>query len=260
VNQEYSIDTFDEHVPLVSIRDASAITVGVSIVGDGEAAAPATADKNAGKKTQPASATASAAPHEASTAAPVEGSGTTVALSRPKRTIAARTVELMVVGVGVVKVAKFSLDADDSGFNKSLIDKRAARQKEHQSLLYITDSGRQVAGRDYHHQVCLVHLVRVFLTDFAIHLRGTTFGTASTGMHAMVCSGRDVERVFHAYHTHCAELCMIFRTGHLQRVLGRRRADRVRHLPHGLPPGLPRPHLHARRQLLVLPAPPVRHM
>jgi hypothetical protein len=159
VNQEYSIDTFDEHVPLVSIRDASAITVGVSTVGDGEAAAPATADKNAGKKTQPASATDSAAPHEASTAAPTEAPSTALALSRPKRTLAARTVDMMVEGVGVVKVAKFSLDADDSGFNKALIDKRAARQKEHQSLLYITDSGRQVAGRDYHHQVCTVLLL-----------------------------------------------------------------------------------------------------
>jgi hypothetical protein len=78
------------------------------------------------------------------------GSGA-VATSRPKRNLSARTVDMMVEGLGVVKVSKFSLDPEDNGFSK-VIDKRAARRKEQEALLYVSNSGRQVAGRDYHHQ------------------------------------------------------------------------------------------------------------
>lgn len=84
----------------------------------------------------------------------------TLTASRPKRTTSARTVDMMVEGVGVVKVSKFSLDADDTDLSKAL-DKRAARQREHQSLLYVSHSGRQVAGRDFDHQVGVSSSFRV---------------------------------------------------------------------------------------------------
>ena len=72
--------------------------------------------------------------------------------ARPRRSTSARTVDMMVEGVGMVKVAKFSLDAEDSGFNK-IIESRAARQRQHQEqLMYVFQSGRQVAGRDFEHQ------------------------------------------------------------------------------------------------------------
>lgn len=179
MNQEYSIDTFDEHAPLVSIRDirldtTAADTAAIALsratsTGDASVAEPATtaADANAmdvapeAAKESAATSQGSAAavPDTSSSSAPVakgdaKAEGTSsLAASRPKRTVAARTVDVVVEGVGVVKVAKFSMDPEgDSGFSKAM-EQRAARQKEQQGLLYISTSGRQVAGRDYHHQV-----------------------------------------------------------------------------------------------------------
>lgn len=169
VNQEYSIDTFDEHAPLVSIRDIRVDTATDTVAalsratstGDASVAETAVADADAMDVTAAAPAEGAAAAPDRTAAVPdtatageaKEDGNRSLAASRPKRTVAARTVDMVVEGVGVVKVAKFSLDPEgDSGFSKAM-EQRAARQKEQQGLLYISTSGRQVAGRDYHHQV-----------------------------------------------------------------------------------------------------------
>jgi hypothetical protein len=146
-NQEFSIETFDEHAPLVSIRS---FRVDPSDEKEDTAAA-APADISAAAVKTDAEA-ADAEGEQAQTAAvDVEAGSSTVAASRPKRNLSARTVDMMVEGLGVVKVSKFSLDPEDNGFSK-VLDKRAARRKEQEALLYVSHSGRQVAGRDYHHQ------------------------------------------------------------------------------------------------------------
>ncbi|KAJ1441544.1 hypothetical protein B484DRAFT_106271 [Ochromonadaceae sp. CCMP2298] len=74
--------------------------------------------------------------------------------SRPQRTVQPRTVDMKVAGVGMVKVSRFSLDID-TVLKEDAGGARARRQREQQSLLYVSNSGRQVAGRDFQHQdVC----------------------------------------------------------------------------------------------------------
>ena len=63
---------------------------------------------------------------------------------------------MMVEGLGIVKVSKFSLEDDTNTSTNNTIsnalDRRAARQAEQSAVLYISSSGRQVAGRDFEHQ------------------------------------------------------------------------------------------------------------
>jgi hypothetical protein len=70
--------------------------------------------------------------------------------SRPKRQIISRTVDIMVEGIGMVPVSKFSLDLDVMGNISST--KRQKKHNHQHSMTYISSSGRQVAGRDYEHQ------------------------------------------------------------------------------------------------------------
>lgn len=176
-NQEYSLETFNEHAPLVSIHDLrvqeTATTTAVADADDDGAAAESSgagAGAGGSKKAMRRSSSAASMRSNASfeipsdpdmTSGAAAGAGVTEgddaaasASSRPRRSLSARTVDVMVEGVGLVKVSKFSLDPDDSATsgNKSAQDRRAARQAKQQEVLYITHSGRQVAGRDYEHQ------------------------------------------------------------------------------------------------------------
>ena len=81
--------------------------------------------------------------------------------ARPKRITSSRTVDMMVEGLGIIKVSKDSIEdeayyhpnnTNTNNSTSTLLDKRAARQREQAAVLYISHSGRQVAGRDFEHQ------------------------------------------------------------------------------------------------------------
>lgn len=161
-NQEYSLETFDEHAPLVSIHDLrvqeTAATAADTEVPTADAGmATAGASKKAMRRSASAASIRSSGsfeiPSDGDLLDNANGDAAAGASSRPRRSISARTVDVMVEGVGLVKVSKFSLDNDDSAAgSKSAQDRRAARQAKQQEVLYITHSGRQVAGRDFEHQ------------------------------------------------------------------------------------------------------------
>ena len=150
-DQELSLETFDEHAPLATIHDLRAV--------DTQEKQDKTASVNKSNATSDAKSDENSAETVAVSAAAEDITVTSTAkttTSRPKRNVGQRTVDVMVEGVGLVKVSKFSLEPDDSS-NANFLDKRAARQKEHQNLMYVAHSGRQVAGRDFEHQdVCQV--------------------------------------------------------------------------------------------------------
>lgn len=172
-NQEYSLETFDEHAPLVSIHDLrvqEATSASSAAAGDAEppeddavaaaggasgAAMGAGGSKKAMRRSSSATSIRSSASFEVPSDADLaDGDAAVGPSARPRRSISARTVDVMVEGVGLVKVSKFSLDTDESATSgsKSAQDRRAARQAKQQEVLYITHSGRQVAGRDFEHQ------------------------------------------------------------------------------------------------------------
>jgi hypothetical protein len=183
-NQEYSLDTFNENAPLVSIRDikidtdapdsskernnsgvnstvASALPSTVDLTTEPDTTMDTT--ETAVAATDPTNTSTTTTTIAAATATDkAEESTSTLTASRPKRNTSSRTVDMMVEGVGVIKVSKFSLDTDEYAGNnnssssnnmiKTALDKRAARRQEQQAVLYISHSGRQVAGRDFEHQ------------------------------------------------------------------------------------------------------------
>ena len=141
-NQEYSLHTFNEHAPLVSIRDikmADAVEI---------------------ETTKPVSSKPSSSVDLTTTESDKANLTTTshTDTARPKRNISSRTVDMMVEGLGIIKVSKDSIEDEayyhpnNTNTSTTLLDKRAARQREQAAVLYISHSGRQVAGRDFEHQ------------------------------------------------------------------------------------------------------------
>ncbi len=156
-NQEYSLHTFDEHAPLVSIRDikmkdAVELETIKPVLSKPSTLELTTSEAN---KANP-STTAS---HSDSVDNKTDT--TIVNTARPKRNISSRTVDMMVEGLGIIKVSKDSIEdeayyhpnnTNTTNSTTTLLDKRAARQREQAAVLYISHSGRQVAGRDFEHQ------------------------------------------------------------------------------------------------------------
>jgi hypothetical protein len=167
-HQQSSLESFDEHAPLQTIGDLRRKTLA-----------------DAEEEMEALSRVVSADANASSTATTTAIATSTTALdaltdsSRPRRAVKAMYVDVMVDGVGLVKISKRHLEeskeelaaleaaalrknsSSSSSSSSSIIEKRAsaARQKHHQSshhqLLYLSNSGRQVAGRDYEHQdVC----------------------------------------------------------------------------------------------------------
>ena len=150
-NQEYSLESFNEHAPLVGIRDLKVdnSNSGGAAGSGGISALPSTVDLT---DTDAVANTTNT--NTATSTTNITTDNTTLTTSRPKRTTSSRTVDMMVEGLGVIKVSKFSID-DETNTTSSInnaLDKRAARQAEQSAVLYISNSGRQVAGRDFEHQ------------------------------------------------------------------------------------------------------------
>ena len=155
-NQEYSLHTFNEHAPLVSIRD-----IKMADAAEIETTKPVSSKPNS---TVDLTTTETDKANPTTTIHPDTIGSSLINTARPKRNTSSRTVDMMVEGLGIIKVSKDSIEdeayyhpnnTNSTNANNStstLLDKRAARQREQAAVLYISHSGRQVAGRDFEHQ------------------------------------------------------------------------------------------------------------
>jgi len=167
-NQQSSLETFDELVPMLRIDN---IRSAVRDTGEQEAktveaagqegegpSSGALVDTEQGTVEEGAAGGSSEMQVADAVDAPVATPAFEVEMAvaaRPKRTVQSRTVEVYVEGLGMVPVSRASMGVDDDAAKSKAFIAREARQKASQSLVYVTNSGRQVAGRDFNHQdVC----------------------------------------------------------------------------------------------------------
>lgn len=154
-NQEQSAVDFNENVPLVSVRGQAATRVGA------EASSTTILAGSEGAGGDIVEAIAASSFHEIAAAYRAEeyvaqqaGSGT---VGRSKRNRVSRTVQMHVVGVGIVDVLKknnYSLDAGEPSVFESEYANKSFRKSTQQDnpFVFVPQAGRQVAGRDFDSQ------------------------------------------------------------------------------------------------------------
>eukprot|EP01034_Spumella_vulgaris_P021358 gene21358-27388_t len=151
-DQQVSLAAFDEHASFVDIRELSlkAFTEGDAL----DSTKPDTV--NEAKSLPKLESVGSGFGDDV--VIPPEDEEYSAAKYRPRRTAVSRTVEVMVEGLGMVTVMKDSYGDQNSG--TALLAEHAKKKEAltPKQLLFIHNSGRQVAGRDFEHmdecQIC----------------------------------------------------------------------------------------------------------